>query len=80
MAVVEVLVNMVPRARYEAAFTVKDGETGAPVSGATVSCEGLSGVTGGEGKVTLRPFRAGSHDFTVTAADYENYSGAFSAG
>lgn len=80
MAIVEVLVSLIPKARYEATFTVTDSETGAAVPGASVVCGALSGATGTDGTTTLGSFRAGVHDFTVAHADYEDFSGSFTAG
>ena len=59
-------------AAYTVTFTVNDGTN--PIEGATVAVDGLDGLTDASGVIAF-DLPAGDHDYTVTFAGYDDYTG-----
>lgn len=78
MVCVSVLVKLAGK-KYQADFTVED-EAAVKVGGAVVTVGTLTGTTSAAGLVSLSPFKKGTYQFTITHADYEDFSGSFVAG
>jgi len=69
---------------WDAEFTVVESgaapDTDIPLAGAVVTVGSRQATTGADGKATLSPFKAGTYDFSVALADFDDYTGSFKAG
>lgn len=59
---------------YSTIFTVKTN-TGAPISGASVVCNGKSGTTNSSGQVTISGYINGTYNYTVTHGAHQTVTG-----
>lgn len=58
---------------YDVAFTVTDGTD--PIVGATVNVDGTDLTTDVDGMATIEGLLPGAYNYTVVAADYEDFAG-----
>lgn len=65
------------RKLWKADFTVLEDGTEEPLPGALITVGTKTALSGVDGKASMSPFKAGTYDFTVTLAGFEDYSSSF---
>jgi hypothetical protein len=61
------------KVNYSVTFTVTDGTI--PVSGASITIDGATYTTSPKGQVFITNIANGTFSYTITASDYNNYTG-----
>ena len=68
---------------WDAEFTVvesgADPDTDIPLAGAVITVASRQATTGTDGKATIASFKAGTYEFKVVLAGFEDYTGSFTA-
>lgn len=65
------------RKLWKADFTVLEEGTEEPLAGALITVGSKTALSGVDGKATIGPFKAGTYEFTVVLAGFEDYAGSF---
>lgn len=74
---ISVTVRMIGES-FTVTWTVLDDGDSSPISGATVTCTGVSAVTNAQGKAVIEGFKDGTYSYTVTHPNYDAATGSFS--